>query len=69
MQQSNVTLKQSNDEKDKKIQRFEKQINEFKEQNIVLMKTVNEMSSNLKMVSETVSALKKEVEILKDEPG
>ena len=52
-----------------KIQRFEKQINEFKEQNIVLTKTVNEMSSNLKMVSETVSALKKEVEILKDEPG
>ena len=69
LQQSNVTLKQSNDEKDMKIQRFEKQINEFKEQNIVLMKTVNEMSSNLKMVSETVSALKKEVEILKDEPG
>ena len=52
-----------------KIQRFEKQISEFKEQNIVLTKTVNEMSSNLKMVSETVSALKKEVEILKDEPG
>ena len=69
LQQSNVTLKQSNDEKDMKIQRFEKQISEFKEQNIVLTKTVNEMSSNLKMVSETVSALKKEVEILKDEPG
>ena len=69
LKQSNVTLKQSNDEKDMKIQQFEKQISEFKEKNVVLTKTVDEMCSNLKMVNETVSALKKEVEILKDEPG
>ena len=69
MKQSNVTLKQSNDEKDMKIQQFEKQISEFKEQNVVLTKTVDEISINLTMVNETVSALKKEVEILKDEPG
>ena len=69
LKQSNLTLKQSNDEKDIKIQEFEKQVNKFKEQNVALTKTTDEMSSNLKMVSETVSALKKEVEILKDEPG
>ena len=69
LKQSNVTLKQSNDEKDMKIQQFEKQISDFKEKNVVLTKTVDEMSSNLKMVNETVSALKKEMEILKDEPG
>ena len=69
LKQSNVTLKQSNDEKDMKIQQFEKQISEFKEKNVVLTKTVDEMCSNLKMVNETVSVLKKEVEILKDEPG
>ena len=69
LKHSNVTLKQSNDEKDMKIQQFEKQISEFKEKNVVLTKTVDEMCSNLKMVNETVSALKKEVEILKDEPG
>ena len=62
-------MKQSNDKKDLKIQQFEKQISKFKEKNVVLTKTVGEMSSNLKMVNETVSALKKEVEILKDEPG
>ena len=69
MRQSNVTLKQRNDEKDIQIQQFEKQISEVKEQNVALIKKVDEMSSNLKIVSETVNALKKEVEILKDEPG
>ena len=68
LKQSNLTLKQSNDEKDIKIQEFEKQVNKFKEQNVALTKTTDEMSSNLKIVSETVNALKKEVEILKDEP-
>ena len=37
--------------------------------NVVLTKTVDEMSSNLNMVSETISELKKGLEILKDEPG
>ena len=69
LKQSNLTLKQSNDEKDIKIQEFEKQVNKFKEQHVALTKTTDEMSSNLKIVSETVNALKKEVEILKDEPA
>ena len=69
LKQSNVILKQRNDEKDMKIQLLENQISEVKEQNVALIKTVDEMSSNFKIVSETVNALKKEVEILKDEPG
>ena len=68
LKQINVTLKQSNDENDIKIRQLEKQIREFKEQNVAWMKTVDEMSSNLKILSETVNALKKELEILKDQP-
>ena len=67
--QKQIILKQSSEEKDVKIQRLEKEISQETEQNTVLTKTVDEMSSNLKMVSETVNALKKELEILKDEPG
>ena len=52
-----------------KIQQLEKEMRQVTEQNAVLTKTVEEMSSNLKMVSETVNALKKELDILKDEPG
>ena len=37
--------------------------------NVVLTKAVDEMSSSLNMVSETISELKKGLEILKDEPG
>ena len=69
LKQSNVNLKQSNEENDIKFRQFEKQIREFKEQNVALIKTADEMSSNLKILSETVNALQKEVEILKDEPG
>ena len=51
-----------------KIEQLEKQMSEVTEKNAVLTKTVEEMNSNLKMVSETVNALKKELDILKDEP-
>ena len=69
LKQTQIILKQSNEESDMKIQQLETQISQETEQNAVLTKTVNEMSNNLKMVSETVNALKKELEILKDEPG
>ena len=69
LKQTQIILKQSNDESDMKIQQLETQISQETEQNAVLTKTVDEMSNNLKMVSETVNALKKELEILKDEPG
>ena len=69
LKQTQIILKQSNEESDMKIQQSETQISQETEQNAVLTKTVNEMSNNLKMVSETVNALKKELEILKDEPG
>ena len=69
LKQMQIILKQSNDESDMKIQQLETQISQETEQNAVLTKTVDEMSNNLKMVSETVNALKKELEILKDEPG
>ena len=68
LKQTQIILKQSNDESDMKIQQLETQISQETEQNAVLTKTVDEMSNNLKMVSETVNALKKELEILKDEP-
>ena len=51
-----------------KIQQLEKQISQLTEQNAVLTKTVEEMSSNLKIASETVNAFKKELDILKDQP-
>ena len=69
LKQTQIILKQSNDESDMKIQQLETQISQETEQNAILTKTVDEMSNNLKMVSETVNALKKELEILKDEPG
>ena len=69
LKQTQIILKQSNDDSDMKIQQLETQISQETEQNAVLTKTVDEMSNNLKMVSETVNALKKELEILKDEPG
>ena len=62
-------MNQSNEEKDMNIQQLEKEMIQVTEQNPVLTKTVEEMSSNLKMVSETVNPLKKELDILKDEPG
>ena len=52
-----------------KIQQLEKQMSQVTEQNAVLTRTVEEMSSNLKMVSESVNASKKELDILKDERG
>ena len=61
-------MNQSNEEKQVKIEQLEKQMSQVTEQNAVLTKTVEEMSSNLKMVSETANALKKELDILKDEP-
>ena len=69
LKQCNITLKHSNDEKDIKIQQLEKQINEIKEQSVALAKALDDMSSNLKIVSETAQVLKKEVEILKDGPS
>ena len=69
LKQTQIILQQSNEESDMKIQQLETQISQETEQNAVLTKTVDEMSNNLKMVSETVNALKKELEILKDEPG
>ena len=69
LKQTQIILKQSNEESDMKIQQLETQISQETEQTAVLTKTVDEMSKNLKMVSETVNALKKELEILKDEPG
>ena len=69
LKQTQIILKQSNEESDMKIQQLETQISQETEQNAVLTKTVDEMSKNLKIVSETVNALKKELEILKDEPG
>ena len=69
LKQNHITLKQSIDKKNIKIQKFEKQITEFKEQNTALSNTVDDMSRNIKIVSETLNALKKEVEILKDEPS
>ena len=69
LKQTQIILKQSNEESDMKIQQLETQISQETEQNAVLTKTVDEMGNNLKMVSETVNALKKELEILKDELG
>ena len=69
MKQSNITLAHNNDEKDIKIELLEKQINQLKEQNVVLTKSMDGVSSNLKIVSDTVQVLKKEVEILKDGPS
>ena len=66
LKQSNITLKLSNDEKDIKIEQLEKQIKQIKEQNVAITKTMDDMSSNLKIARETVQVLKKEVEILKD---
>ena len=66
LKQSNITLKLSNDEKDIKIEQLEKQIKQIKEQNVAITKTMDDMSSNLKIARETVKVLKKEVEILKD---
>ena len=51
-----------------KIEQLEKQMSQVTEKNAVLTKTVEEMNSNLKMMIETVNALKKELDILKDEP-
>ena len=67
--QKQKTLKKSNGEKDMKMQQLQKKIEQVTEQNVVSTKIVDEMSNNLKMVSETLSALKKELKILKDEPG
>ena len=69
LKQSNQILKESNEENDIKIHQLEKQMTELIEQNVVLAKTVAEISSTLKVVDETIQAVKKEVEILKDEPG
>ena len=72
MKQCQIILRQSNEEKDMKIQQLENQMNQMNqatEQNTVLTKTMDDMSSNLKIVSETVNALKKEVEILREEPS
>ena len=69
LKQKHIILNQGNEEKDMKIQQLEKRMSQVTEQNTVLTKTVEKMNSNLKMVSETVNALKKELDILKDEPG
>ena len=69
LKQNQIILNQSNEEKDMKIQQLEKQMSQVTEQNAVLTKTVEEMSNNLKMVSESVNAMKKELDILKDEHG
>ena len=69
LRQSNQILKESNEESDIKIQQLEKQITELNEQNVALTKAVGDISSNIKTVHESVQALKKEVEILKDDPG
>ena len=69
LKQSNITLKFTNDEKDIKIEQLEKQIKQIKEQNVALTKAMDDLSSNLKIVSETVQVLKKEVEILYDGPS
>ena len=69
LKQSNVILKQSNEEKDVKLQQLEKEVTQLMEQNAVLTKSVNDMSAKMIEMHETVQALKKEVEILKDEPG
>ena len=69
LKQNQIILNQSNEEKDMKIQQLEKQMSQVTEQNAVLTKTVEEMSNNLKMVSESVNAMKKELDILKDERG
>ena len=52
-----------------KMQQLQKKIEQVTEQNVVSTKIVDKMSNNLKMVSETLSALKKESKILKDESG
>ena len=69
MKQSNIMLKQSNDENDVKLQELEEDCIQMKEQNEVLTKDIDEKSSKVKDIQETVKALKKELEILKDEPG
>ena len=69
LKQNNQILKESNEERDIKIRQLEKEITELNEQNIVLAKAVGEISSTLKTVNETMQAVKKEVEILRDEPG
>ena len=69
LKQNQIILKQCNEEKGMKIQQLEQEMNQVTEQNTVLIKTIDDISSNLKMMSETVNAMKKEVQILKEEPG
>ena len=61
-------MKQSNDEKDIKIQQLVKKISHLKEQNDVLAETINKVSIQIQETAEIAQALKKDVEILKDEP-
>ena len=62
-------MKQSNDEKDIKIQQLVKNISHLKEQNDVLAETINKVSIQIQETAEIAQALKKDVEILKDEPA
>ena len=61
-------MKQSNDEKDIKIQQLVKNISHLKEQNDALAETINKVSIQIQETAEIAQALKKDVEILKDEP-
>ena len=56
LRQSNQILKERNEESDIKIRQSEKQTTELSEQNVVLTKTVGEVSSTLKTVDETMQA-------------
>ena len=64
---NNVILKQSNEKKTLKLQQLQMEVTLLKEQNEELVKNVSDMNVNISEIHDTVSALKKEVEILKDE--
>ena len=51
-----MILKQSNEEKDVKLQGLEKEVTQLKEQNVVLTKRLNEMRAKMIEMHETVHA-------------
>ena len=56
LKQNNMILKQSNEEKDVKLQGLEKEVTQLKEQNVVLTKRLNEMRAKMIEMHETVHA-------------
>ena len=63
LKHNNVILEQSNEKKTLKFQQLQMEVTLLKEQNEELVKNVSDMNVNISEIHETVSTLKKEVEI------